>query len=87
MEDTSERKRRVTMEDIPAGCVKAVVQRDYSDGMAVKFEKSLPRELEGKIPREQCEQTKRAKSRRFREEYPGIVVVSGGNRHGNLGCK
>ena len=37
------------MEGIPAGCVKAFVQRDYSDGMAVKFEKSLPRELEGKV--------------------------------------
>ena len=37
------------MEGIPAGCVKAVVQRDYSDGMAVKVEKSIPRELEGKV--------------------------------------
>lgn len=37
------------MEGIPAGCIKAFVQRDYSDGMTVKFEKSLPRELEGKV--------------------------------------
>jgi len=45
------------MEGIPAGCIKAFVQRDYSDGMTVKFEKSLPRELEGKISREQFEET------------------------------
>ena len=84
-DDTSSGKRRVTMEDIPAGCVKAFVQRDYSDGMAVKFEKSLPQE--GKIPGEQFEQTQRAKSRRFRGESLGIVVVGGGNPRGNLGCK
>lgn len=37
------------MDDIPAGCTKAFVQRDYGEGMAVKFEKLFPRELEGKV--------------------------------------
>lgn len=37
------------MDGLPPGCVKAFVQRDYSDGMTVKFEKNLPRELEGRV--------------------------------------
>ncbi|XP_067937884.1 golgin subfamily A member 7-like [Watersipora subatra] len=45
------------MDGIPAGSIKAFVQRDYSDGMAVKFEKIFPRELEGKVSRENFEQT------------------------------
>lgn len=34
---------------VPANCPKVYIQRDYSDGMAVKFEKFFPRELETKV--------------------------------------
>jgi len=33
----------------PAYCTKIFVQRDYSDGTAVKFQTKFPQELEGKV--------------------------------------
>ena len=33
----------------PAHCTKIFVQRDYSDGTAVKFQTKFPQELEGKV--------------------------------------
>jgi len=37
------------MDEVPAGCLKVFLQRDYSEGMAVKFERGFPRELEGRV--------------------------------------
>lgn len=37
------------MDTVPQSCPRVYIQRDYSDGMAVKFEKNIPRELEGKV--------------------------------------
>jgi len=38
-------------------CAKVFVQRDYSDGTAVKFQLSFPTELDGKIERQTFEHT------------------------------
>ncbi len=32
-----------------SSCVKVFIQRDYSEGVGVKFESKLPNELQGKI--------------------------------------
>lgn len=37
----------------PAHCTKVFIQRDYSDGTAVKFQVKFPSELEGKIERQE----------------------------------
>jgi len=33
----------------PAYCTKIFLQRDYSDGTAVRFQTKFPQELEGKV--------------------------------------
>lgn len=37
-------------------CAKVFIQRDYSDGVGVKFETKLPNELQGKIDSGEFEQ-------------------------------
>jgi hypothetical protein len=41
----------------PAYCTKIFLQRDYSDGTAVKFQTKFPQELDGKIDRTLFETT------------------------------
>lgn len=41
----------------PAYCTKIFLQRDYSDGTAVRFQTKFPQELEGKIDRNLFETT------------------------------
>lgn len=39
-----------------SSCAKVFIQRDYSEGVGVKFETKLPSELQGKIEREEFEE-------------------------------
>jgi hypothetical protein len=40
-----------------SSCAKVFIQRDYSEGVGVKFDKKLPNELQGKIDANEFEQT------------------------------
>jgi len=54
-------------ESINRGFQKVYIQRDYSEGIAVQFQKKFPLELEGKISRSTLEQTIQTINKIFNE--------------------
>ena len=47
-------KNKLNMDEVLRSCHKVYIQRDYSNGMAVQFDKNIPRELEGKVEYFHC---------------------------------
>ena len=54
--DDPQQMRLTAQTTTSSSCVKVFIQRDYSEGVGVKFETKLPQELNGKISAHEFEE-------------------------------